>query len=117
MRRFLIYSLLALLPLAHVKACISEGHLHNSYMFSVFHRNALTYGPAYLYSIDRYWQSYTGNDGPSGTTYYKWNREEIMKTASSKGDREMMAYLTLLNRYLNISEAYATDAWDYPTKQ
>ena len=45
MRRFLIYSLLALLPLAHVKACISEGHLHNSYMFSVFHRNALTYGP------------------------------------------------------------------------
>lgn len=117
MRRFLIYSLLALLPFAHAKACISEGHLHNSYMFSVFHRNALTYGPAYLYSIDRYWQSYTGNDGPSGTTYYKWNREEIMKTASSKGDREMMAYLTLLNRYINISEAYADDAWDYPTKQ
>lgn len=117
MRRFLIYSLLALLPLAHVKACIFEGHLHNSYMFSVFHRNALTYGPAYLYSIDRYWQSYTGNDGPSGTTYYKWNREEIMKTASSKGDREMMAYLTLLNRYIDISEAYADDAWDYPTKQ
>lgn len=117
MRRFLIYSLLALLPFAHAKACISEGHLHNSYMFSVFHRNAMTYGPAYLYSIDRYWQSYTGNDGPSGTTYYKWNREEIMKTASSKGDREMMAYLTLLNRYINISEAYADDAWDYPTKQ
>lgn len=117
MRRFLIYSLLALLPLAHVKACISEGHLHNSYMFSVFHRNALTYGPAYLYSIDRYWQSYTGNNGPSGTTYYKWNREEIMKTASSKGDREMMAYLTLLNRYIDISEVYADDAWDYPTKQ
>ena len=117
MRQFLIYSLLALLPLAHAKACISEGHLHNSYMFSVFHRNALTYGPAYLYSIDRYWQSYTGNDGPSGTTYYKWNREEIMKTASSKGDREMMAYLTLLNRYIDISEAYADDAWDYPTKQ
>lgn len=117
MRKFLIYSLLAALPLAEAGACVSEGPTHNNYMFSVFHRNALTDGPAYLYVIDRYWQSYTGNDGPNGIGFYKWNKEEVMNTASSKGDHEMMAYLKLLNRYLETCNAYATDAWDYPTKQ
>ena len=117
MRKFLIYSLFAALPIAEAGACVSEGPTHNNYMFSVFHRNALTDGPAYLYDIDRYWQSYTGNEGPKGVGFYKWNKEEIMDKARSKGDREMMAYLTLLNRYLATCEAYATDAWDYPTKQ
>ena len=113
----MIYSLFAALPLVEAGACVSEGPTHNNYMFSVFHRNALTDGPAYLYAIDRYWQSYTGNDAPKGVGFYKWNKEEIMDKARSKGDREMMAYLALLNRYLATCEAYATDAWDYPTKQ
>lgn len=117
MRRFLIYSLFAVLPLAQASACVSEGPTHNNYMFSVFHRNALTDGPAYLYAIDRYWQSYTGNNGPNGIGFYKWNKEEVMNTASSKGDHEMMAYLKLLNRYLDISQDYAYDVWGYPTKQ
>lgn len=78
MKRFLIYSLFAALPLAEARACISEGPRHNNYMFSVFHRNALTDGPAYLYDIDRYWQSYTGNNGPNGIGFYKWNKEEVM---------------------------------------
>ena len=89
MKRFLIYSLFAALPLAEARACISEGPRHNNYMFSVFHRNALTDGPAYLYDIDRYWQSYTGNNGPNGIGFYKWNKEEVMNTANSKGDHEM----------------------------
>lgn len=117
MKRFLIYSLFAALPLAEARACISEGPRHNNYMFSVFHRNALTDGPAYLYDIDRYWQSYTGNNGPNGIGFYKWNKEEVMNTASSKGDHEMMAYLKLLNRYLETCDAYSGDAWNYPTKQ
>ena len=87
MRRFLIYSLLALLPLAHVKACISEGHLHNSYMFSVYRRNALTDGPAYLYDIDRYWQNYAGKNMSCGTDFYKWYSNTIMQVAQSKGDK------------------------------
>ena len=117
MKRFLICSLIATLPLVNASACVSEGPTHNRYMFSVYRHNALTDGPAFLYDIDRYWQTYTGNDGPSGVGFYKWNRDEIMSTARKKNDTAMIAYLTLFNRYFKTCEAYAEDAWNYPTKQ
>ena len=117
MKRFLICSLIATLPLVNASACVSEGPTHNRYMFSVYRHNALTDGPAFLYDIDRYWQTYTGNDGPSGVGFYKWNRDEIMSTARKKNDTAMIAYLTLFNRYFKTCEAYTEDAWNYPTKQ
>ena len=117
MKRFLICSLIAALPLINASACVSEGATHNRYMFSVYRHNALTDGPAFLYDIDRYWQTYTGNDGPSGVGFYKWNRDEIMSTARKKNDTAMIAYLTLFNRYFKTCEAYTEDAWNYPTKQ
>ena len=117
MKRFLICSLIAALPFTNSTACVSEGPTHNRYMFSVYRHNALTDGPAFLYDIDRYWQMYTGNDGPSGVGFYKWNRDEIMSTARKKNDTAMMAYLTLFNRYFKTCEAYTEDAWNYPTKQ
>lgn len=117
MKRFLICSLIAALPFTNSTACVSEGPTHNRYMFSVYRHNALTDGPAFLYDIDRYWQTYTGNDGPSGVGFYKWNRDEIMSTARKKNDTAMMAYLTLFNRYFKTCEAYTEDAWNYPTKQ
>ena len=117
MKRFLICSLIAALPFTNSTACVSEGPTHNRYMFSVYRHNALTDGPAFLYDIDRYWQMYTGNDGPSGVGFYKWNRDEIMSTARKKNDTAMMAYLTLFNRYFKTCEAYTGDAWNYPTKQ
>lgn len=105
------------MPLINASACVSEGATHNRYMFSVYRHNALTDGPAFLYDIDRYWQTYTGNDGPSGVGFYKWNRDEIMSTARKKNDTAMIAYLTLFNRYFKTCEAYTEDAWNYPTKQ
>lgn len=72
MKRFLICSLIAALPIVDAAACVAEGPTHNRYMFSVYRHNALTDGPAFLYDIDRYWQTYTGNDGPSGVGFYKW---------------------------------------------
>lgn len=117
MKRFLICSLIAALPIVDAAACVAEGPTHNRYMFSVYRHNALTDGPAFLYDIDRYWQTYTGNDGPSGVGFYKWNRDEIMSTARKKNDTAMIAYLTLFNRYFKTCEAYAEDAWNYPTKQ
>ena len=117
MKRFLICSLIAALPFTNSTACVSEGPTHNRYMFSVYRHNALTDGPAFLYDIDRYWQMYTGNDGPSGVGFYKWNRDEIMSTARKKNDTAMIAYLTLFNRYFKTCEAYTEDAWNYPTKQ
>ena len=117
MKRFLICSLIAALPFTNSTACVSEGPTHNRYMFSVYRHNALTDGPAFLYDIDRYWQTYTGNDGPCGIWFYKWNRDEIMSTARKKNDTAMIAYLTLFNRYFKTCEAYTEDAWNYPTKQ
>ena len=95
MKRFLICSLIAALPIVDAAACVSEGPTHNRYMFSVYRHNALTDGPAFLYDIDRYWQTYTGNDGPCGIGFYKWNRDEIMSTARKKNDTAMIAYVTL----------------------
>lgn len=106
MKRFLICSLIAALPIVDAAACVAEGPTHNRYMFSVYRHNALTDGPAFLYDIDRYWQTYTGNDGPSGVGFYKWNRDEIMSTARKKNDTAMIAYLTLFNRYFKTCEAY-----------
>lgn len=117
MKRFLICSLIAALPIVNASACVAEGPTHNRYMFSVYRHNALTDGPAFLYDIDRYWQTYTGNDGSSGVGFYKWNRDEIMSTARKKNDTAMIAYLTLFNRYFKTCEAYTEDAWNYPTKQ
>ena len=105
------------MPIVDAAACVAEGPTHNRYMFSVYRHNALTDGPAFLYDIDRYWQTYTGNDGPSGVGFYKWNRDEIMSTARKKNDTAMIAYLTLFNRYFKTCEAYTEDAWNYPTKQ
>ena len=105
------------MPIVDAAACVAEGPTHNRYMFSVYRHNALTDGPAFLYDIDRYWQTYTGNDGPCGIGFYKWNRDEIMSTARKKNDTAMIAYLTLFNRYFKTCEAYTEDAWNYPTKQ
>lgn len=117
MKRFLICSLIAVLPIIDGMACISERNTHNSYMFSVYRRNALTDGPAYLYDIDRYWQNYAGKNMSCGTDFYKWYSNTIMQVAQSKGDKEMTAYLTLLNSYMKTCDAYTRDAWNYPTKE
>ena len=76
MKRFLICSLIAVLPIIDGMACISERNTHNSYMFSVYRRNALTDGPAYLYDIDRYWQKYAGKNMSCGTDFYSKFAEE-----------------------------------------
>lgn len=117
MKRFLIFSMIAVLPLTDATACVSEGPTHNSYMFSVYRRDALTDGPAYLYDIDMFWQKYAGTTMLQGTDFYKWNSRKILSAAYKKDDYEMVAYLALLNQYLKTCDAYAEDAWDYPSKQ
>lgn len=117
MKNFIILSLLAALPLTKAAACASEGPTHNHYMFSVYRHNALTDGPAYLYDIDRYWQTYANQKASNGINFYRWNSDAVMDAAKSKGDTEMRHYLSLLNRYLKVCESYAHNSWNYPTKQ
>lgn len=118
MKKYLILSFLAALPLGKTSACVYEGPTNNSYMFSVFRREKLTDGPAYLYDINSYWAEYAGESGASsGLNFYRWNSDAVLSAAKRKGDREMMAYLTQLNKYIKVCEAYSTASWDYPTKK
>lgn len=102
-------------------ACVSEGPTHNHYMFSVFCRDMLTDGAPYLAEIDSYWRQYVGQDAPADNYtwhgYYDTYRDLIMETARRRGDRTLMAYLTQLNRYLDVCADMSGDAWQYPTRQ
>lgn len=117
MKKYLVLSLLAALPFCTADACAYEGPTNNSYMFSVFRREKLTEGPAYLYDINNYWLAYAGERGEQGLNFYRWNSDVVLKAARRKGDKEMAAYLVQLNKYIKVCEAYSDDVWEYPTKQ
>lgn len=117
MKKYLIVSLFVALPFSNADACAYEGPTYNSYMFSVFRREKLTDGPAYLYDINRYWMEYAGEKDFSWVNYYSWNSDAVLEAAQRKGDREMEAYLTLLNKYIEVGEKYSEESWEYPTKQ
>ena len=117
MRKSIIVSIVAALAAVSASACVSEGPTHNRYVFSVFSRNAITDGPAYLYDIDSYWRQYAGAGAQQGTSYYKYNSDQVEEAARRKGDREMTAYLTQLNRYIGMSDDYYTYSWVYPSKE
>lgn len=114
MKRFL--TAIALLACtAKASACAIERSDHNYYMFSVIQRECMV--PAYLDNINDYWKAYAGQGDNKSTDFYKWNQEEIMEAAKKKGDRQMIAYLNLLNRYLKVCSEVSQDVWDYPSKQ
>ena len=117
MKHFIICSLLAALPFAVTQACVPEAPTHNRYMFSVFKRGALADGPSYLADINSFWADYAGSKSTDSYYFYRFNGDDIMKTAKRKGDREMTAYLNLLNRYLKACDDYSQSGWNYPSKQ
>ena len=122
MRKFFIAAcLLAALPAVRTMPCVSEGPTHNRYMFSVFHRDALK-GPSCLTDINNYWIDYCRGRVVAeeydieANTFYINHSGDILKTAQAKGDKAMVAYLRLLNSYLEVSELFGEDSWKYPTK-
>ena len=114
--------MLAALPSGRMAGCAFEGPTHNSYMFSVFRRDAITGGPAYLADINAYWIEYCkGKVKPQpedlyGNCFFSNHYDDILKTAQAKGDNAMVAYLKLLNRYISVCELFTEDGWNYPTK-
>lgn len=109
MKRFLILSLSAVFFFADTWACFSERSTYNYYMFSVFRREAMN--DRFTNQLDAYWQQYSNGE----VTNYQWNGDRIMQIANDKGDKEMVAYLTQLNEYLEISDQLK-ETWSYPTK-
>ena len=92
-------------------ACMPELPSHNSYMFSVFRRDALT--SPFREDMNDWWKRYGGEPESTDESYYKYNRERLDSIARRNGDRQMLRYMSLLDAYLNVS----VDTWNYPTKQ
>ena len=115
MKRFLIIGVMAAAFSTHSNACVSEYSDHNYYMFSVFNRDQTS--PAYLYDIASYWQKYAGNTSSVNLSFYRWNKEDILKVAKHKKDAGMLSYLGSLNAYLDACEKLNPNAWNYASKQ
>ena len=115
MKRFLIIGVMAAAFSPHANACVAEYSDHNYYMFSVFNRDQTS--PAYLYDIASYWQKYAGNTSSVNLSFYRWNKEDILKVAKHKKDAGMLSYLGSLNAYLDACEKLNPNAWNYASKQ
>lgn len=115
MKRFLIIGVMAAAFSTHANACVAEYSDHNYYMFSVFNRDQTS--PAYLYDIASYWQKYAGNTSSVNLSFYRWNKEIILKVAKHKKDAGMLSYLGSLNAYLDACEKLNPNAWNYASKQ
>jgi tetratricopeptide (TPR) repeat protein len=109
-RTLLVALVLALLPNLDTTACVSERPTHNYYLFSVFHRSLM--GNRFETETNVFWKKYVNNNPDFST--YQWSRELVMDVAKSKKDTEMLAYLRLLNAYLDASISFNT--WNYPSK-
>lgn len=99
------------LVVQQLKACWGEPVSHNAYLFSAAPYNF--YNWSMSPETEQAWADYLGVSA-NNFIGYNYSKQELMKRAQQKGDREMVAYMTLLNRYLAV--ATDCDAWDYPTR-
>ena len=110
MKRFLLTSLMAVAAFSQGWPCGGEYSSHNYYMMDVAPRNVNLLNLEERFN--QYWKTYTANDNVE----YRWYRDKIMQAARQKDDADMVAYLTHLNNYLDISEQLG-ETWSYPTKE
>ena len=108
-RKFLLVSVFSSLAVASGWGC-SGIITHNYYMMDV----APGIGDTEYFTdqFDKFWQNYMNEDNIG----YRWSKDRIMETAKSKGDNDMVAYLTQLNAFLDICDQLQ-ETWTYPTKE
>lgn len=108
-RKFLLVSVFSSLAVASGWGC-SGIITHNYYMMDV----APSIGDTEYFTnqFDKFWQNYMNEDNIG----YRWSKDRIMETARSKGDTDMVAYLTQLNAFLDICDQLQ-ETWTYPTKE
>ena len=94
---------------------MSEKPTHNSYMFSVFRREAMS--SPFREDMNDWWKRYGGQPESTDYSYYQYNRERLDSIARRHGDRQMLSYMRLLDAYLDVSDKISMDSWDYPTKE
>lgn len=110
MKRLLVISIMALMLSVEGFACIGIG-THNYYLFSVFNREKMGQS-LFTERLDAFWKNYTNGL----VDEWRWHDKEIYAYAQQKGDKDMVAYLDELKKYLDISDQMQ-ETWDYPTKE
>ena len=110
MKRLLVISIMALMLSVEGFACIGMG-THNYYLFSVFNREKMGQS-LFTERLDAFWKNYTNGL----VDEWRWHDKEIYAYAQQKGDKDMVAYLDELKKYLDISDQMQ-ETWDYPTKE
>ncbi len=110
MKRFLVISIMALMLSVEGFACIGID-THNYYLFSVFNREKMGQS-LFTERLDAFWKNYTNGL----VDEWRWHDKEIYAYAQQKGDKDMVAYLDELKKYLDISDQMQ-ETWDYPTKE
>ncbi len=103
-------SIMALMLSVEGFACIGIG-THNYYLFSVFNREKMGQS-LFTERLDAFWKNYTNGL----VDEWRWHDKEIYAYAQQKGDKDMVAYLDELKKYLDISDQMQ-ETWDYPTKE
>ena len=115
MKKFIIATIISLVPLADAVACAPERPTHNAYMFSVFRRERML--SPFAEDMNNWWKAYADDLKSRETEYYRWNADTIRAIATRKGDKEMLEYMRWLDAYLKVSDGVSMDSWDYPTKE
>lgn len=115
MKKFIIATIISLVPLADAVACAPERPTHNAYMFSVFRRERML--SPFAEDMNNWWKAYADDLKSRETEYYRWNAGTIRAIATRKGDKEMLEYMRWLDAYLKVSDGVSMDSWDYPTKE
>lgn len=110
MKRLLVISITALMLSVEGFACAGMG-THNYYLFSVFNREKMGQS-LFTERLDAFWKNYTNGL----VDEWRWHDKEIYAYAQQKGDKDMVAYLDELKKYLDISDQMQ-ETWDYPTKE
>ncbi len=109
MKRFLTISLLlSLLTCGETQACISEAPTYNYYMMHVCPSTA----GMFYERTGKFWKEYSNGKCDSYNNYSPTVRE----VATEKRDREMLAYMDELDKYLRICDQLK-ETWSYPTAQ
>lgn len=123
LKRYLIVSVLAISGLATALACGPWSRPHY-YVFSAYHRNQM--GNVFTDRMNQFWFDYAPEIKETPwvieqmcyiqSESFDESTNPIVKTAREKHDKEMLDYLRLLTKYLDICNEIS-DSWEYPTKE
>ena len=115
MKKFIIATIISLLPLADALACAPERPTHNAYMFSVFRRERMR--SPFAEDMNNWWKAYADDLKSRKTEYYRWYADTLRAIAGRNGDKDMLEYMRRLDAYLKVSDGVSTDSWNYPTRE